>query len=341
MFARQSTAKTVAFGPVLDSAGVAVTDVVVGDVKVSKAGAAFAALNGSTTLTHDGDGFYRLASAAGDYDTVGTVEFRLADAGTPTNTAPMTKLFVVEEAIYDALFAASATGLLPADVTAISGDSGAADNLETMLDGTGGQTLSLGRLVVANPAPGTAVTVSATNGTAVSIASGSVGAGVSITGADYSPGLSITTGAGGNANGVTISGQGTGHGVQVGGGATGVGLRVAGGSTSGRGVYVTTTNGDAIELDPTGSGKVSLKLTDGFDSSTLAAIAAAVLAAGDVDGYTLEQTLKLCLAALAGKLSGAATTTATIRAADDSRDRITATVDASGNRTAVTLDANG
>lgn len=72
-----------------------------------------------------------------------------------------------------------------------------------------------------------------------------------------------------------------------------------------------------------------------------ATVAAAVLAAGDIDGYTLEQFGKLCLAALVGKLSGAATTTNTVRAADDSKDRITATVDADGNRTAVTLDAAG
>lgn len=74
---------------------------------------------------------------------------------------------------------------------------------------------------------------------------------------------------------------------------------------------------------------------------TASQTAAAVLAAGDVDGFTLEQTLKLCLSALAAKLSGAGTTTITIRAADDSKSRITATVDASGNRSAVTLDATG
>lgn len=72
-----------------------------------------------------------------------------------------------------------------------------------------------------------------------------------------------------------------------------------------------------------------------------AATATAVLAAGDVDGYTLEQTLKLCLASLAGKVSGGGTTTITIRAADDSANRITATVDSNGNRTAVTLNAAG
>lgn len=80
---------------------------------------------------------------------------------------------------------------------------------------------------------------------------------------------------------------------------------------------------------------------DDLNDPTAAAIAAAILAAGDVDGYSVEETLKLCLAALAGKLSGAATATVTIRAADDSKARITATVDANGNRSAVTLDAAG
>jgi hypothetical protein len=73
----------------------------------------------------------------------------------------------------------------------------------------------------------------------------------------------------------------------------------------------------------------------------IAAVPDAVLAAGDVDGFTLEEAMKLCLAGLAGKLAGAAGVTVTIQAADDSKARITATVDSDGNRTAVTLDAAG
>jgi hypothetical protein len=65
------------------------------------------------------------------------------------------------------------------------------------------------------------------------------------------------------------------------------------------------------------------------------------LADGDIDGYNLEETLKLCLAALAGKVSGAGTETITIRSADDSADRIIATVDTNGNRSSITLDATG
>lgn len=49
--------------------------------------------------------------------------------------------------------------------------------------------------------------------------------------------------------------------------------------------------------------------------------------------------LRLITSASAAKLSGAATTTVTIRNVGDTKDRITATVDSSGNRSAVTTDA--
>lgn len=54
---------------------------------------------------------------------------------------------------------------------------------------------------------------------------------------------------------------------------------------------------------------------------------------------TVREALRLILAASAGKLSGAATTTIAIRDTSDTKDRISATVDASGNRSAITLDA--
>jgi len=56
-------------------------------------------------------------------------------------------------------------------------------------------------------------------------------------------------------------------------------------------------------------------------------------------GFTGADVLRIMLAALAGKVSGAETTTVTIRDTDDSKNRIVATVDASGNRSAVTLNA--
>lgn len=64
------------------------------------------------------------------------------------------------------------------------------------------------------------------------------------------------------------------------------------------------------------------------------------VADGIETGQTVRHGLRLMLAALAGKLAGAATTTVTIRDTNDSKNRISATVDSDGNRTAVTLDGS-
>ncbi len=61
--------------------------------------------------------------------------------------------------------------------------------------------------------------------------------------------------------------------------------------------------------------------------------------AGVETSWTLRQAFRIILAVAAGKLSGAATTTVAIRDMADSKDRISATVDSDGNRSAVTRDA--
>lgn len=55
-------------------------------------------------------------------------------------------------------------------------------------------------------------------------------------------------------------------------------------------------------------------------------------------GYTAAEILRLIAAAMAGKASGLGGSTATFRDIGDTKDRIVATVDSSGNRTALTLD---
>ena len=57
-------------------------------------------------------------------------------------------------------------------------------------------------------------------------------------------------------------------------------------------------------------------------------------------GVTQAEALRLVLAALAGKLSGAPSGPIVIRDVNDTKNRITATVDANGNRTAVTVDVS-
>lgn len=111
LIARQSTARTIMVGPVLDSAGAAVTTAVVGDFKISKNGAAPAALNGSATLTHRHTGNYSLALTATDLDTVGGAQVTLDKT---TDTCPQKDIVVVEEAVYDGFYVASAPGYVTA-----------------------------------------------------------------------------------------------------------------------------------------------------------------------------------------------------------------------------------
>lgn len=117
LYAKQSTAIIVTVGPVLDATGVAVTDGVVGDFKISKNGGAPAALNGSATLTHRATGHYSLSLTATDVNTVGTAEVIIDDT---VNACPIKEIQVVETAVYDALFADAAVGYVadqPVNVT--------------------------------------------------------------------------------------------------------------------------------------------------------------------------------------------------------------------------------
>lgn len=58
------------------------------------------------------------------------------------------------------------------------------------------------------------------------------------------------------------------------------------------------------------------------------------------NGVTVGDILRILLAADGGDVSGAATNTINIQAADGSKTRITATVDANGNRTVTLLDGS-
>jgi hypothetical protein len=70
-------------------------------------------------------------------------------------------------------------------------------------------------------------------------------------------------------------------------------------------------------------------------------LAAALLDENDIEtGYSLREALRLMLSSLGGKISGAGTTTITIRNVTDDKNRIIATVDSNGNRTSVTYDVS-
>jgi hypothetical protein len=143
---------------------------------------------------------------------------------------------------------------------------------------------------------------------------------------------------------------------------------------SGTAGYIVGTNIDA--LISSRASQTSLDTVDDFLDTEVAAILAAVdtevgaikaktdnlpaapAATGDIPtaaqnaaglldltngvetGLTVREHLRVSQAAAAGKLSGAATSTVNIRDKADSKNRISATVDADGNRSAVTLDVS-
>jgi len=82
----------------------------------------------------------------------------------------------------------------------------------------------------------------------------------------------------------------------------------------------------------------AILVVDDYVDTEIAAMPASVWSYTVEGSYTAVQLLRIALAAMAGKLSGAATTTVSIRDLGDTKNRIVATVDADGNRSAVTLD---
>lgn len=118
---KQSTVATVIVGPVLDSAGAAVTTAVVGDFRLAKEGTS-AVLSGAT-VTHDANGYYLIALTATNTNTVGRLAIYSNNTAQSMGT---TRFMVLLPSVYDALVtnATNATGGLPtatAQITALAG----------------------------------------------------------------------------------------------------------------------------------------------------------------------------------------------------------------------------
>ena len=97
-----------------------------------------------------------------------------------------------------------------------------------------------------------------------------------------------------------------------------------------------TLSGGAVTVG-TNNDKTGYALTSGERDSIAAALLD--LSNGVETSLTMRNALRAMAAALAGKISGAAGTTVTIRnAVADSKNRIVATVDTDGNRSAITYD---
>lgn len=87
------------------------------------------------------------------------------------------------------------------------------------------------------------------------------------------------------------------------------------------------------------TGTLAAEITP-FTELSPQSLASAVWSEALEAGYTAQEIMRVMAAALAGEVSGAGTSTVTIRDIADTTDRIVASVDGSGNRTAVTLDVD-
>jgi len=123
---KQSTASTVYVGPVLDSAGAAVTTAVVGDFRLVKNGTA-ATLSGST-VTHDANGYYTIALTTTNTDTTGRLTLAVGNTAMSMSTH---RFSVLLASVFDALItnATNATGGLPTATASISALAGAVSTL--------------------------------------------------------------------------------------------------------------------------------------------------------------------------------------------------------------------
>lgn len=119
-FLRQSTSVDVGIGPFVDqtdgfTAETALT-ITQPDVRLKKNGGAWAQKAAAQTLSHEENGWYEVTLDATDTNTVGILIVAIAESG----ALPVWIEFqVVEEAVYDAFYAAAAPGLVG---TAQTGD---------------------------------------------------------------------------------------------------------------------------------------------------------------------------------------------------------------------------
>jgi hypothetical protein len=207
-----------------------------------------------------------LSGAAGGLDTLSTVFQNRLRAGiwdSLSDTAGAA-LIVVRDTV-DALMDSTQLGL---NMIAISGDATAADNFETMLDGTGGKVLDLAGLHIrATSAEDTAfIAIGADAGHGMYLEGGSGGTAhgfFASGGSTAGSGMWVLAQAGNNS-GFRVAGFGSGQGAAFIGGATGHGFHVLG-QGGGNGFFAqSNSSGPAMAL-ASASGKDLIGVLDTFN----------------------------------------------------------------------------
>lgn len=125
---RQATAVTLTMGPALDNTdGVTAETGLSPTVYVSKNGAAQAARNSASAISHDRDGYYRVPLSATDTDTLGHTRVQFTDAATHLPVWEDCEVWTTNA--WDTFYS---TDRLDVNVKEVSDSSSTADNLETV-----------------------------------------------------------------------------------------------------------------------------------------------------------------------------------------------------------------
>jgi len=149
LYLKQSTAATIKLGPFVDDSDgkTAETGLTISqaDIRLSKNGGDIAQTHNSAGATHDELGYYNVPLDTTDTNTLGTLKVIVSESG----ALPVFADFMVITAeAYDTLcgtdhFTVDLNGTPSVNVAQISGDSTAADNLESYCDGTTAQPVNV------------------------------------------------------------------------------------------------------------------------------------------------------------------------------------------------------
>ena len=176
------------------------------------------------------------------------------------------------------------------------------------------------------------------NGQGMTINGAGGGAGIAVNGGATADAVILSSGAFGNGNGMTMIGHGTGDGLHVigGAGAGGDGIEaVAGGGVPIRGNLEGSVTSVVNGVTLTAAALDAILIEAGITPSAVLVNDSGV----QLSAINARQALAVCLSALAGILAGGAGPTTTMKPAalPAGNNRISAAVDGSGNRTALTL----
>lgn len=220
-YLRQSTTVTIQMGPFLDKTdGVTEETALTPGIEVSKAGAAFAARNSATAVSHDAEGWYRVELNATDTGTLGPLMVKAHDNA--THLPVWHEFMVVPANYYDSIVAGS--DKLQVDLTQIDGAATNGNNA----------TLNLAQLNIQNSAgPAVVMDTTSISDVTVNIANNAAfGADAVVVQSQAGAAFNAIGGTTAgfilqclSGTGAIISSQGgNGHGIQLNGSGTGSGL---------------------------------------------------------------------------------------------------------------------